>query len=96
MVSGSLCSAQNHKSNAYEFVLPKDFPEIPAEGAPQSAWDTYKRAKEDWILNNPERYRKLADRPHIYSEEEQKAIRAKKEEEVFRKDTLPHRGGVRP
>jgi hypothetical protein len=96
MVSGGLCSAQNHRPDAYEFVLPKDFPEIPSEGAPQSAWDAYKRAKDDWMLKNPERYQQLANKPHIYSEDQQKAIRAKKEEEVFRKDTLPHRGGVRP
>lgn len=96
MVSGRLCSAQSHKPDTYEFVLPKDFPEIPPENAPQSILQAYQKAKEEWIRSNPLRYQQLANRPHIYSKEEQSAIRAKKEEEVFRKDTLPLRGGVRP
>jgi hypothetical protein len=96
MVSGDLCSAQNANQSLHAKQLPSDFPIVPAEGASQSELDTYKLAKEEWMRLNPERYRILSEMPSLYSDEEQRAIRAKKESEVFRKDTLPIQGGGKP
>jgi|GEM_PF-5463091 len=96
LVSGHLCSAQNANLNIHAKQLPSDFPIVPAEGASQSELDAYKLAKEVWMRLNPEQYRILSEVPSLYSDKEQRAIRAKKESEVFRKDTLPTQGGGKP
>lgn len=88
-----VCKAQQSQISKGEIrqVLPSGFPEVPGADADSARWDQYRRAKELWIQQNPEAYRKMNQLPELYTREEQDSIRARKEDEMRAKETLPVR-----
>lgn len=87
------CDAQQTQISNGEIrqVLPPGFPEVPGGDADSVRWDQYRRAKELWIQRNPEVYRQMNQLPELYTREEQDSIRARKEDEMRVKETLPVR-----
>jgi hypothetical protein len=66
----------------YLIPFPAGYPEVPKEGADSLEILRYKQLKEKWILENPELYHKISERPSIYTQAEQDSIRGRKEEEM--------------
>lgn len=79
------------KDAPYFISLPSGFPTVPIEGADSLDIRRYALEKQNWIQKNPDLYLKIAERPSLYTPAEQDSIRARKEEEMRIRNTLPIR-----
>lgn len=91
IAQSNLPQSINLLESPYSIPLPPGYPAVPKEGADSIDIQRYRVEKDKWIQKNPDLYLKIANRPSLYTPAKQDSIRARKEEEMRVRNTLPIR-----